>query len=330
MILFINIRVTSKTLDTYYERGLFDRPERYLVCCYALSSLSVIPWSAVRLYIEFDETQIEYRDTVLQYASHLFPNAIIRPYQLANQRQWQEAVLELDTIDDKLVFFLCNDDQIFIDSSLDMVLGLERFLLRRMDEIPYISGALTSWSEYLAMSLQDPSLQIEDDCLLIRAESIDSAQLVTKAILKSWWFTTDYGESELRRTDWGRCVQINYRGTLVIPRREILCHFDGSHHVGIDHHLLPPLSIPYGFFEQRMRLHYGGIAAPGITLVDPLNPDNSSVAVSGADWQATLNEIPLFWRTAIAETQIVRAPTALDQTAAVACFLRRAAAGIKS
>ena len=330
MILFVNIRVTSKTLDTYYERGLFDRPERYLVCCYALASLRVIPWSAVRLYIDFDETQIQHRDTVLNYARRLFPEAIIRPYQLANQRQWQEAILELDDIDDKLVCFLCNDDQVFIDNSLETILGLERLLLRLMEENPFISGALTSWTEYLAMSIQDPSLRIEDNFLLINAESIDSAQLVTKAILKSWWFTTDYGECELRRTDWGRCVQINYKGVLVIPRREILCHFDASHHVGIDYAIVPPLEIPAGFFEQQIRLQYGGSVAPGITLVDPLNPDHAAFAPGGANWQSTLDEIPLFWRSAIADTVIVRRPTKGDQTAAAAVYLRKAAAGIKS
>lgn len=325
MILFVNVKITQ-TFNYRYERGLLDRPERYKIFCYTLSSYAVIPWSAVRLYIEFDDSQIQHQDFVLDYARRLFPDALIKTQRLYYQNEWKEAILELGEMDDKLIWFTGNDDHPFIDSSLDTLLALEKRMLQIAECYPYVSSPFSHWPEMMPRTLDDFLYYNADNGFLM----VDgfwnntSVQILSYDMLKSWFFDLNLYDIKVARSE----VPITYCiGVAIIPLREIVRHFDGYSHSGLDIAICPPLSIPDGFFEHNIRLCYGGTPEKGITLVDPLNPNHAAVAADGADWQSTLDEIPLFWQSAVSETKIVRSPTEKDRTETRIKQMRVAASG---
>lgn len=330
MILFVNVKITSDFL-TYYERGLLPSAERAQVFRYAMASLAVIPWSAVRLYIEFDQTQIHHRDEVLEHIRQIFPAAQLSTTRLKYQKDWQPAIEELDELDDELVWYLCNDDHVFIDTNLDTVLGIEQHMLRLMEANPYVGCPFSHWPEQVA-AFSRINYRMEEGHMVAPYASPDSVQIVTKDILRHWWFSADYGNEVMVRSDWGPIVKTDYPqpGLGVLPLRELVRHFDGYSHVGIDGNICPPLFIPPRFFDNDVRLRYGGMPQAGTVLVDPLNPNSSAVHGAGADLQITLDELPLFWRSAIAETAVARDPVAKDALAAVAARYKVAAAGMQS
>ena len=329
MILFMNVKVTSKGISVY-DRGMLKNYQRYQIFCYTLSSLSVIPWSKVFLYIEVDETQVQFKDAVFNHARRLFPDAVIEPRQLAYQKEWQKVVEDIEAINDELVLYSGNDDHVFIDSTLDAILGLESKMLQSLDNSHHVIGSCTHLPEVISDVVNRPSFTLDDGFLVGRLPkgrdktglNFISMLLVSKAVLRSWWFSTDYGDSEIRRTDGtpaSNCfVQCDFESVCVVSLREIIRHFDAYSHNKVDIANCPPLTIPEGFFENNIILQYGGTPKSGVTLVDSLNPDNSAVAEDGADWQTTLDEIPLFWRDAVAETKILREATKEDLVAAMA------------
>lgn len=328
MILFVNVKITSDFL-TYYERGLLPSAERAQVFRYAMASLAVIPWSTVHLYIEFDHTQEQHREIVMADIERLFPSAKISTRRLAYQYEWQQAVEELEALDDELVWFLCNDDHVFIDSSLDTVMSIEQHMLRLMETNPYVACPFSHWPEHIAVFTQR-NCHVEEGHLLAPHANTDSVQIVTKAILRHWWFSTDYGGVEMPRTDWHTQANVAYPqpGLGVLPLKEMVRHFDGYSHVGIDLNMCQPLSIPAGFFENNLRLQYGGEPQPGAVLIDPLNCHSSAVAATGASFSVTLDQLPLFWQRAIVETAIVRQPEREDELAADAARFKLAASMI--
>lgn len=328
MILFVNVKITSNFM-TYYERGLLPASERADVFRYAMASLAVIPWSAVRLYVEFDPTQEQHRDAVMADIERLFPSAKIAARRLAYQHEWRQAVEELEALDDKLVWFLCNDDHVFIDSGLDTVLGIEQHMLRLMETNPYVACPFSHWPEHIAVFSQR-DYRLEDGHMLAPYANTASVQIVTKAILRHWWFSTDYGDVEMPRTDWHTQANIAYPqpGLGVLPLREMVRHFDGYSHVGIDLDICPPLSIPPGFFDKTMRLQYGGALRPDTVLIDPLNRHSAAADATGACFPVTPDRTPLFWRQALSETTIGRQPGREDVLAAEAARFKLAASMI--
>lgn len=96
MILLMNVLVTEKGL-THYERGLLPRHPRPDVLLYSIASLSVIPWTAAHVYLEFDETSDADRDRVVAGIAAMLPDARVTLGRLAHQRDWQRAVERLGT-----------------------------------------------------------------------------------------------------------------------------------------------------------------------------------------------------------------------------------------
>jgi hypothetical protein len=87
---------------------------------------------------------------------------------------------------------------------------------------------------------------------------------------------------------------------VLVPYKELVRHFDGYSHVGVDVNACPPLFIPEGFFSGAMNIDYGGDRRRrGAVLVNPCKSTHSTVDPEGADLKATLDDLPLFWRSRI-------------------------------
>ncbi|HYH20703.1 MAG TPA: hypothetical protein VD995_19035 [Azospirillum sp.] len=326
MILLMNVLVTEKGL-TYYERGLLPRHSRPDVLLYSIASLSVIPWTAAHIYLEFDETSDADRDRVVAGIAAMIPDARITLGRLAYQCEWQRAVERLEEIDDDLVWFTCNDDHVFVDSDLEALNAVTGIMRRLAQANAHVCCPFSHWPEQLAFFDQLPTQLVDGRALVAPFRMTDSVQIVTKAILRHWWFAHDYGDQFLPRTDWITGDVRMLEQTLgVLPLRELVRHYDGYSHIGIDIDLCPPLFIPPGFFERAMRIQVKGPRRAGTILLAAGARHHSTVDAGGADLKVQSRNMPLFWRDRIGEIRVEEPEGEEDARAEARAVLRMAGA----
>lgn len=318
MILFINVYISNKTQGLRYLRGLKDETcDRLDVFKYSLASFAVIRWTEVIVYYELADDCSNRQDELESYILFLFHGAEIHRFQNQRQEQWQIAVNKLRDIPDNLVCFCCNDDHIFIDYDTQLLARLESVCNDAIQENPYISFVPTHWPEYLA--LQSIAYVDEEEYFIAKGQVTNSMQIVSKGLLDSWWFDHDYHGAWMPRTDSGTLINSkdlspsNKRISVtppapypvLVPYRELIRHFDGYSHVGMDINVCPPLFIPDGFFDHTIRVSYC-VSQPkqGAVLVDPRKENYSVVDSHGADLKSVLQDLPLFWRHRICDIEI--------------------------
>ncbi len=317
MVLFLNVFVSDQAFVRYH-RGLYGEEEDKLaIFHYMLASLSVLPWRKVILYCELDTPYQHRKEELEKIVYSLYPTARLHHFRNQYQPQWKKAVDHLGTdAEGDLVWFCCNHDHIFVDYEIHYVKRIEEKLNQLRKEHPYVSCYYSHWPESVAYV--DPHyrsqhhwqiqggqhLEFADEGLVHFWRNTDSIQVLNPELLRYWWFETDYGNRWMSRTDplRGESVVSPERIACLIPRREIVRHFDAYSHAGIDIDAAPPLNIPGGFFDRSMRLHYAGAKAlEGFVEINPLRPHYRCVDPEGADWRCTLDRIPLFWKDRISE-----------------------------
>jgi len=314
MILFINVFITNNGQGFKYDRGMLGPSgDRVDVFKYSLASLSVIPWSQIVVHYELSE-ECRHREKELDaWIQAQFPAAVIHHYQNQYQHQWQAVVEELEKNDDPLVLFCCNDDHIFIDFEIGLLRRVEAACRDRLKSSPYLSMVPTHWPEYVTNATW--ASEQTSDYLVVAGQCTNSMQVISKALLRYWWFAHDYGQAWMPRTDTGTLLHspdggstgakrfsvIGPKGyTVVVPFRELICHYDGYSHVSVDLNACPPLSIPPGFFDNRIQIAYGAQSKKlGEVLVNPLKANYTAVDPEGADLKCLLDDLPLFWRSRI-------------------------------
>jgi hypothetical protein len=304
MILFLNVFITDQGFRKY-DRGLLPSSNRGDIFKYSLASLSAINWNHVIIYYDLDTNYRGRRQEIDRYIEALFPNPIIYKYRNDRQWQWQEATRKLQEInDDDLIWFSCDDDHIFIDYDLGLLEILVDKLRKLQQDHEYVSCYFSHWPEMLAYRKKGklPRKIIEDSDLYftMRWQNTDGVSIINSKLMEYWWFAHDYGDRTLRRTD-DIEVATSPVTVTIIPYRELVRHFDGYSHVGFDINVCPPLFIPPGFFDNDIKIQYGGEQRKkGFILINPMNPNYSTKDEQGADLRCLREEIPLFWQDKIA------------------------------
>ena len=321
MILFVNTFLAnegSKGTNVTYDRGLLPDSDRVDVFKYSLASFAVIPWSQVVIHYDLDTDYQGRRGELDSWIRTHFPEATVHHSRLERQDDWKVALRPILDHEDPLVWFYCNHDHIFIDYELDLLLRIERRLQEMSRVHPYVSCAFSHWPELLAFArdvtsdwrIAAPLLEMHDDYSVFGFRSNDSIQIVNKSVLRYWWYEHDYGDAWLPRSDrlGTRCTGVETPEIrCVVPHRELVRHFDGYSHKGVDIRDCPPLAIPRGFFEQNIRILYcGDEPEAGYVTVNPLKAHYSATDPAGADMRGVLEDLPLFWRSRITETRIGR------------------------
>lgn len=146
---------------------------------------------------------------------------------------------------------------------------------------------------------------IEDhaDYAVLLANPNLGIMVVNARVLEHWWLERDYGDRRLRRSDGLHSPEV----AMMVPKRALVRHFDGYSHAGIDIDSCPPLFIPDGFFEREIRITYcADRRLPGHMHVNPLLAHSSAVHPEGADLRCLMQDLPLFWRSRIAEVRVER------------------------
>lgn len=317
MILFVNVFITNSGQGLRYDRGLLGpAQDRFAVFQYSMASFGVIPWSKVVIYFDLADPLKPRADELEAFLRTVFREPEIHRYQNERQEQWQTAVRALEAIDDDLVWFCCNDDHVFVDYETGLLIRVEAACRELLRHGPFVSMVPTHWPEYLA-GLGGAST-ITGDFFAAPGQVTNSMQVISKALLRHWWFEHDYEGAWMPRTDAGMLVNSGTgraaRRTsvtppppypVVVPFRELVRHYDGYSHAAVDIDACPPLSIPAGFFEDDIRVAYcAELPDSRAVLVNPLKPRHSVVDSLGADLRCCLEDLPLFWRSRISDVRV--------------------------
>jgi hypothetical protein len=111
------------------------------------------------------------------------------------------------------------------------------------------------------------------------------------------------GDTAIPRTD--ELTKVGYdkiAATSYFPTRELIRHFDGYSHVGNLMNHTPPLYIPYGFFDNNIKISIGtNDRVDGYTTFNPNSEYLYAADQSGCDYRWISSDIPLFWRGKISE-----------------------------
>jgi hypothetical protein len=301
MILFFNVFITDQRRGGYH-RGHLGPHDPYQVFKYTLASMAVLPDVTEAIFhVRLDEPYQQYWGDLCNSTWDLFgPKARIHNWRNEHQRQWQAAVEQLP--EDELIWYMCNHDHPFIDYGLDSYLELQDTM--RGDGDPRVAGYISHFPEAARWSQKFRDWNIRGNGVINTVHHrMDSIQIVSKPLLHQWWHTGDYGDKYVPRSDWDgiwECPQY----PCYIPKREMVCHFDGySHIMDITH--TPPLDIPPGFFEGDIKVRFGyPDRQEGWVNLNPMAASYRIHDPEGVDYKCVPDDLPLFWRSRITHLDV--------------------------
>lgn len=287
---------------------------------YSLASLAAAyPWTKVLLNIELDPIYLERKNELEEFIYNEFGHnhIFIKWKRNEYQEDWKKQYEELDN---DLIWFYCNHDHIFIDSSQDYL----KSLVEEMRKEKMCSLAFSHWPECIrtakaggtAKPFNPDTYKIYENYISVENQSIDSIQIITKDLYRAWWFEGDFNHIKLPRPDYFGIglpeIKPVSNHKQIIPLKEICRHFDGYQHCtpAILNDQCPAIEIPEGFFESDIKIEYGfNKVSKGWTSFNPLL-NYKAVDPDGTDYKWTLDDIPLFWKKRI--KQVVTSPN-IDQ-----------------
>jgi hypothetical protein len=306
---------------TYRQQGKLD------IVKYTLSSYATVKWSNVLIKYELSNTSLN--NSFDEFILELFPNATIIHNRSANQKEYRRSLEILDNFDDEWVFYSPNNDHPVIATSVDIFDDLIRMGNNfKKDHKNFISIYYSHFSEtinaaypgtiYHARHWSDAKIVEENETsvsVLRTKGDLSGAMIVHKALLGHWFCSKDLGDARIIRSeDLGRYI-IPPPQVVIVPKKEICRHYDGYYHTlfqprtGIAYVLpeqVPPLFIPNGFFEKKIRIAYGyDEYRDGWVNINPLKEQYSfRDNKNGTDLMCTLDDVPLFWKDRIAEVDV--------------------------
>ncbi|MFA4982712.1 MAG: hypothetical protein WC588_00700 [Candidatus Micrarchaeia archaeon] len=327
MILYFDNYITDEALNSGAppwsesvrsgKAGIYRMPAKPEIALYALASYAEIKWSAVVVkYTISDQGKADWFEREVK---GIFPKAIIIRGRSDSAEKFMDSARLFRTLGDEWIFYAGNSDYPFIGAETHTIHAC-------LEKAAELGKASKFVSVYLApsafgLSLSDPSSLAHDprwkrigedtDCAWseVRGGYFDAIQIVNIGLFERWFSSPALGRANARvfRSD---CVE-NFADvpmqTVVVPKRDICFHFDGLSHLAIHGYdcpdcAFPPLFIPPGFFEGRIRVAYGyGGYREGWVNVNPLSETYSFIDGKGADLKCTLDRLPLFWRKRISE-----------------------------
>lgn len=316
MKLLINTLITDDRLSKHFkwERGTLKLDNRLDIFKYSLASFAAIPFQSVEINVSLSPTYEPRRDELIDWILKLWKGtpSVISNERIERQSGWRESVDRYE--DDDLVWFCCNDDHIFIDYELDMLseitIAMQNQIFvdhgqygRIASKTPYASCYFSHFPELLAIAQTQGAKQVGRH-LEFQWRSNDSVQIMSGALLRAMWEDTDYGDAVMPRPDFYTQAVVP-EATFYVPLREMCRHYDGYNHVGISLAHCPPLVIPPGFFENNIKIRYGGEGNwQDFVNINPMRCDYRAVNGHGTDYKWILSDIPLFWQNRISETII--------------------------
>jgi hypothetical protein len=269
---------------------------------YSLASLAVAyDWSKVILKISLDDCYKHRQDELEQFIKDNFSqfNLVLTWQRSEYQNDWKQ---DYELLDDNLIWYYCNHDHIFFDSSKDYLAEL----VEVMKDEELCSLQFSHWPENIRTAKRNHNYTIHNNHISFESNNFDSIQIITKELYRRWWFEGEFNHVKLGRPDFFGIGLAELKPMpmhkLISPLKELCRHFDGYQHIQpvIDNNQCPAIDIPVGFFENDIKIRYGyDDYKEGWTNINPKNLDYYAYNTSGTDYKFTLNDLPLVWKDKI-------------------------------
>ena len=328
MMLYFDNYITNEVLYKGLMVGLEDvrkgcaayrLPDRLDVAMYTLASYACIKWSHVIIkYSLQDESKQEEFE---KYVLGIFPQAIIIRGRSDSQQKFCESIELIKKLGDEWVFYAGNVDHPFLASetaSLEACLAQAQELRKRHRFVSIMYSHFSEWlsavNPHSLYRINGWKVEGEDKgCITAIAKGgrYHAIQIVNIGLLEHWFCSKDLGRMRIIRSENAYPHVLVDEQALVIPKKEICSHFDGYSHLvrlgfGNPDDIIPPLFIPAGFFEGKIRIAYGyNDCREGWVNINPLAKKYSfRDKRHGTDMKMLLSELPLFWKGRISETDV--------------------------
>lgn len=286
----------------------------YDIFKYSLASLAVAyPWSKIILKISLDDIYKPRQQELEDFIKNEFKgfNLILEWKRNEYQNDWKQSY---ELLDNNLIWFYCNHDHIFLDSSKEYL----KSLVDNIKNEKLCSVGFSHWPECIRTIRQGlypyplsspekhPSYKIYNNYLSVDSTNFDSIQIITKELYYRWWFEGEFNHIKLPRPDYFGIGLAEIKSVpihkTVAPLKEICRHFDGYQHInpGINNNQCPAIDIPPGFFENDIKIRYGyDDYKEGWVNINPKNSNYYAYDKTGTDYKFTLEDLPLVWKNKI-------------------------------
>lgn len=314
MILLYNVYLDDKVrIPGFYYRGLYGENTNSIdVFKYTLNSVvNIYNWKKVIIKFELCESFSNRKEELLSYIKQLFNgyDLHVSASRCKYQADWKSVY---DLLDDDLIYFCCNHDHVFIDKDTNHFKEcVEEFRLEFSDQ--HASLYFSHWPESHVLFSKSLSI-LKNTYIHSISDNVDSVQIITKKVYYHWWFSKEFPNKLCPRSDYfNGFIPTQYDRIQAVPYREFFRHFDGYSHLNTftinvkiqSTNICPPLFIPPGFFENKIKLNVGFQKNENDCININLNKQNYTVVdKNGTDLKCFVSEIPYFWKSRIISTQI--------------------------
>jgi hypothetical protein len=306
MIVLFNVKITDVRMGYPYKRAPWmPNPERFDVFKYCLASHAVLaPLVKKFVFCITLAPELAHRQAELDsYMKEIFPEDKLEViWQRCDYgRDWKKICDQYLTDPDELVWLACNDDHIFIDSSLAMVESAIEHL--NSDSDPNAIMYYSHWPEQMRMAQhQNGELTADGNYVKYQWENFDGIMILKAGRLNKYW-ERDYGDASMFKVDYlGAFHGYSCPGTVYAPTKELVRHYEGYSHVNDGmaqtlENIVPPLYIPDGFFGTGIEIRIGYPERDDTWInFNPAAEWLYNAKPTGTDYRWVKEDIPLFWK----------------------------------
>jgi len=311
-------KVTHEGVDNMRAPGTpYKFQDKLAITLYTLASYAEIEWTAV--IIKYELENIAQKEVFEDFVKKLFPKAHIIYGRSDNQKKFQESIKLMDTYEDEWIFYAGNNDHPFIapnKKTLNACLKKAKEIKKKYKYVSIptshfigFSNIINKGSPYREISNHKVKLleQNEDCFVTLYPKGEDhSMQIVHKNLFRHWFFSGDSKGALVRRSECMSPFIKSIKQAVVTPKKEMCAHYDGEvfrarDGWGLPKDLIPPLFIPPGFFEGKIKMAFGyEDYREGWVNVNPTKENYSYAGKEDkTDLKISSKDIPLFWKKKI-------------------------------
>lgn len=303
MIILYNIHLKPNR-TVFYERPNLRSDDRIDIFKYSIATHAVTdPLVSKFLFFisiapEWENRKEEIEKYILD---HINPEKTEIKWN-ANKtlEDWQNLTFELDKIDDSTIYFISNEDHIFIDYDLEALFYTVKAV--EDDPNPFSCMFYSHWPELIRVASRlGAVLNSSGHSVNFMWSVHDSIRLLRKELWRKYWFDWDYKDISPKTeiSTIKKFLPDELDLSCHVPTRELCRHYDGYSHVGDIMNYYPPLEIPKGFIEKRMTIRYGWNDLwihDYFTNINPSIPNlKCKNKMEGVDYKFTLDKFPMAW-----------------------------------
>jgi hypothetical protein len=338
MILYFDTYITDKPL---YVRSDFEAFENNIrkpgsaykkqtkidIAKYTLASYATIKWSKV--IVRYELTDVSQVASFDAFILNLFPDAVILHERSDSQVDYKKSGELLNTVQDEWIFYSPNNDHPVIANDISifdrLIKKAETFKKRNNN---FISILYSHFSESInsayrgtvvhELNWYDSKKLDEDDesvVLFLPRGYFASMQILHKDLFNHWFFSKNLEGKRIVRAEDLEPFLTPSPQVSIVPKKEICRHYDSYYHTLFvqKQHLaqippenVPPLFIPDGFFDKKIKIAFGyeNYRNKWVNINPSAGSYSFKDSVHGTDLKCLVEDIPLFWKDRICEIDI--------------------------